>query len=663
MIYVSILPFPGYKHPRNLSFQNRASLRAAKPFNEESGREDGECPIEQMKNEIHHRRKTMKKIHLVIAVAGAMVLSAMADPFNAPFLQVDINCGDDPNSATQPGFVGWSFPAFTGPSSDQGEQFTNYPGIPLPGAYPWPYQPQVTTNEWTMVFYPTNFININQYTPTGPITVTLMATNWNPTNDYAAWDPIGMEWAPWNTMTLVGATNFGNGTVGEVWSNLYSDFVYVQHSSNLGYGWDYISLTFSNLTPNTNYEITVWCYDPSAYPNYNADYVAWGPTNPSTMTIVTNAASPNGTNVPMFANYVPQPGGGGTIPKLARVLATGPNPSIQDPGDPEYAYSASFYMQSDNSGTITVYAWEDDDAAVGTQLVPLNAFAIGQAYMCTCPYPFPPTNAIPWLDAPVPAAYGPPTVWPYTTGGLNIPSGGSYTDQSFENLPGAILGETFKAPRDFMLRNFYIACGGTTNSGNYALLLYDLGTNSAPASFNPSANTNVLGHPYAGFDLSYWSFSPNSLATTNNFTHRIVKFKLPKSGDQVYLTNKHNYFLGFQYVGGWKDSSNNVHYSNDMVWESASGQTYTNGTAYAGNTNGVTSIGSVNFVMAADVLQPNLGFVNIYSYPLQTNDNGSGFPATTNWPGSPVVATFQDPYSWRHKHYVAGPGLYVLAVR
>jgi hypothetical protein len=54
MVYVSILPPPGDRHLRNLAFQNRSSLRAAKSFNEGSGHEDSGHSNEQMKNKIYN---------------------------------------------------------------------------------------------------------------------------------------------------------------------------------------------------------------------------------------------------------------------------------------------------------------------------------------------------------------------------------------------------------------------------------------------------------------------------------------------------------------------------------------------------------------------------------------------------------------------------------
>jgi hypothetical protein len=343
---------------------------------------------------------------------------------------------------------------------------------------------------------------------------------------------------------------------------LYSDFYYVQHACNIGYGWDYISLTFSNLTPSTNYEITVWDTCLNSYPYYNADYIAWGPTNPSTMITVTNAVSGQPTNIPEFGNYAPSPGGGGGNPKLIRVLATGPSPSVQDPGDAEFAYSGSLYMQSDTNGVVTVYGWEDDDNWIGNQLVVLNGFGIG--FAATLSYA-PTTNVVVTVTNPAPGTLSSTSVgWPYTTGGLKINTDGSFTDQSF-STGVTVMGETFVPTGDFMLRNFYIACTATTNSGRYALLLYDLGTNSPPSTFNPNNYTNLLGHPNPA-PHSYWVFSPNGLTNRS-----ILKLKLPTIGDLVYMTNGHNYFLGFQYVGAFPNTnyahgSPNPATNNDMIW-------------------------------------------------------------------------------------------------
>jgi hypothetical protein len=228
---------------------------------------------------------------------------------------------------------------------------------------------------------------------------------------------------------------------------------------------------------------------------------------------------------------------------------------------------------------------------------------------------------------PVPAQYGPPTVWPYTAG-MAIPTDGTYTDEPFGT--NTIMGETFRPTRDCMLRNFYLTCSATTNSGNYVLALYDLGTGGTTtygSSFVPSSNVNLLSHPNQVFPL-YWSFSPKTFNITND-TIAKIKFTLQ---DQITLTNGHDYFLGLIYGGGG---------SNDLVLKrTTSGSTYANGAAFKGLLTGARNDGFGgtvrNFVMAIDVPNPNVA-ITVTSAALNTS-----------WPivagmGAPVQATFDDP--------------------
>jgi hypothetical protein len=398
------------------------------------------------------------------------------------------------------------------------------------------------------------------------------------------------------------------GMSGEYWANLLNDFFYCPHNASFGWGKDYVALTFSGLAANTNYEITVWNYDENDAKSVN--FMAWGVVNPR--------SNPD---------YQPVVGGGGLTPKLARVPMTGVWPSnvSSDTNVQEFVYSGSFYVTTDGSGSARIFGWNDSDLYDQTVAL-VDGFMIGgPSANSSEPWQIgPSTNVVFTINNPVPARYGPPTVWPYTAGGLSIPTDvGGYTDQVFGGSTN-VLGETFQPTRDFILRNFYIACQGTTNSGDYNLVLYDLGTGSAPTSFNPSIYTNLLSHPNNS-QPQYWLFSPNGLTNKT-----VVKFKLKSPTDQVYLTNLHNYFLGFQFTGNG---------SNDLIWErTTSGRTYTNGAAYEGHTTSVANDvggGNRNFVMAADVLNPNpvIGVTNVL---LDT-----AWPALPGAP-TPAIETFAD---------------------
>ncbi len=249
------------------------------------------------------------------------------------------------------------------------------------------------------------------------------------------------------------------------------------------------------------------------------------------------------------------------------------------------------------------------------------------------------TNPITTLANPVPAVYGPPTVWPYTAGVTRAPSDAANVDEAFG--ANTVMGETFTAPRDFLLRNFYFALRGSATSGNYVLVLRDLGVAGTttygntlnPAPFansivgNANLTSNLLAHPSSPFPL-YWSFSPTGITNTT-----IVKFKLA-FGDQVRLTNGHSYFLGFAAAGG----------NNDMVLERTTNQlTDLGGAAYKGSATSVANNGfgpaPVNFLYAVDVLNPNLAF-NVTNAPLDVT--WPNVPGALNG-GQPMLDTYDDP--------------------
>src|SRR5579859_2788757 len=302
----------------------------------------------------------VKAIACVSAFLTLCGATAFADAVNSPFLQVDINlAGDTP----QAGFASWPLVAPSAASL----------GL-----------------TWTTNFAPSTWIYSNQFTPTGPVTVTIVATNsWNGAGQDFATNASGWftNFPSWqfsqispdvvNRGTLSSGTNF----------NLLNDFLLVQHWTLVGFGSDYLAITFNGLAPNTNYEVTAWCYDPA---NSGAgglvDRVAWGVVNPD----------PGGTN-----SYQP---GNNNVPTLVDVIAGGPAPTTF------YGNSGSFFITTDNSGSATVYGWEDDTSYSGTQFVPLNGFAIGFA---TNLVHNPSTNTITTLVNPSPTVFSQPMTWPY----------------------------------------------------------------------------------------------------------------------------------------------------------------------------------------------------------------------------------------------------------
>jgi uncharacterized repeat protein (TIGR01451 family) len=536
-------------------------------------------------------KQTSQNIIKVIAGVSAFLTlygtTALADPRNSFFLQVDIDGG---GGATQAGFLSW----------------------PVPDVAVNNYSWTQTTN-----FAPSSWAYSNQYTPTGTVTVTILAVN----NEANIATNVNTPFPTWAGDVQYSPNGINRASMsGETWANLYNDFLVVSHDTHVGYGEDYISLSVSNLTPNTNYEVTVWDYDEYVSDGSPGYYVAWGPQNPD----------PYGTN-----NFQP---GQDTMPRVVRVPDGGPWPSQVNVNDQEFVYSGSFFVTTDPNGSFTMYAWEDDNTYGTEQWVPFNGFAIGFA---TNYVNGPSTNAFTNIVVNPPlAAYGPPTVWPYFAG-LNI-AGTNYQDVPFKGTN--IIGQTFIPQRDFMLRNFYIACRASTNTGIYILSLYDVGvTNMAQSGqygefyindpFNTNGpTTNLLAHPNSYLPLVYWTWAPTNYNITNT---SIVKFKLPQTSDQVYLTNGHSYFLGLQFVPGSG--------SNNLVWEGTSSNAYTNGTAfmYVATVSDQYYMLNMNrnLIMACDVLNPNPQ-ITVTTYPLPDN-----YPTPNTWPtlagmtngGNPVI--------------------------
>ena len=528
-------------------------------------------------------KRNLKNI-IIAGVSASIILcgaTALADPANSIFLRVDL---DGAGGTTQSGFQGWNIPT---------------PGSATLGTV---YTTNFASSTWLFADSPS--------TPAAPgtVMVTILATNAVP-------GTVQTNFPSWTDEISPDGVNRGTlaGTVTN--ADLLNDFLLVYHATQVGYGGDWISITFSNLYPNTNYEVTVWDYDPSDNGQSGTqDQVAWGVVDPDTATGSTN----------FF-----QPAQGSDIPYLVEVVRGGPAPTKG------YDYSGSIFVTTDGTGSTTVYGWEADTAYSGSQLVPVNGFAIGFA---TNLIQAPITNAITALAFPVPSSYGPPTVWPYFAG-IGI-SDASYAPQSFNGTN--LMGETFMPTRDFIFRNFYIACQATTNTGTYDFVLYDLGaTNYFGISQFIATNTptgayvNLLSHPNSN-PKKWWSWTPGG---TNLYTNTgIIKFKLPSYADQVYLTNGHSYFLGMEFVSNTVANTPN---SNDLVWErTTSGKTYASGAGFIGApfSTSFTKLTNMqqNLVMGVDVLNPN---------PVITVSN---YPLAASWPtvsgmlngGKPVITSY-----------------------
>ena len=139
---------------------------------------------------------------------------------------------------------------------------------PQAGFVSWPLpapSPSALSLTWTTNFPVSNFINTNANTPQGPLSVTIVARHveGSATNARLPMPDWYTNFPTWqfgqqspdvvNRGTLTSGTNF----------NMLNDFLLVQHWTLVGFGGDQLVVTFSGLTPNTNYEVTAWCYDPA----------------------------------------------------------------------------------------------------------------------------------------------------------------------------------------------------------------------------------------------------------------------------------------------------------------------------------------------------------------------------------------------------------------
>jgi hypothetical protein len=158
------------------------------------------------------------------------------------------------------------------------------------------------------------------------------------------------------------------------YGDMYTDLVFIAHDSAVGLGRDYIALQLSGLTPNRPYEVTVYNFDAFHDPQHTK-WMAWSIENPAAWL---------DANVGEGESYQPTNSGPNPgvyknpIPTLGRIRMGGPWPSDPVVND-RYAYSGSYYVTADSTGSLAVYGWADLDAWDGSQHGLLNGFGIGNA--------------------------------------------------------------------------------------------------------------------------------------------------------------------------------------------------------------------------------------------------------------------------------------------
>lgn len=164
---------------------------------------------------------------------------------------------------------------------------------------------------------------------------------------------------------------------------LHQDFVFAQRDNALGFGRNFVRLQLTGLTPNQNYELTVFAREPVFNPegvDPLASWQAW-----SDIARLGGADGPAAwldANVGAGQSYQPvsvAPNPGvykNPIPILARSPVSGTDASSA--ANP-YRHSASLLTKADGTGQVVVYGWADPNGfgsnVQGASL--LNGFQLG----------------------------------------------------------------------------------------------------------------------------------------------------------------------------------------------------------------------------------------------------------------------------------------------
>jgi hypothetical protein len=141
-------------------------------------------------------------------------------------------------------------------------------------------------------------------------------------------------------------------------SNVFRDFAYVQLSSGIGFGKDYIDLYIEGLTAGDTYKITLFNYDNNHTQHTpNDKFMCWGFDNPSDYPDY--QPGPNEPPAP-YEIMVP----------MARSL--GQDPNALDPS----VYSGAVYATADGDGAIEIFGWANMGSWDGTHHGLINGFKI-----------------------------------------------------------------------------------------------------------------------------------------------------------------------------------------------------------------------------------------------------------------------------------------------
>jgi hypothetical protein len=203
-----------------------------------------------------------------------------------------------------------------------------------------------------------------------------------------AFDMGGLPW-DWPTATLsTHQDNGGNAVIASPSSGGWAGVA--GQSWGIGFGMNYIELSISNLTPDTEYKLKLYSYRRTNAWGVNplnptSKWGVWSTTNPTIWLTANDYPNGYGPPSPTDFRFHPYPICDSNMPDgLAALVATcGGRAFMQSPaegtGDDWVLgdnHGFRFSVTSDGDGVITVYGWMDATDWIGSMHMPLNGFML-----------------------------------------------------------------------------------------------------------------------------------------------------------------------------------------------------------------------------------------------------------------------------------------------